>query len=81
MLMGTIDLERIVWPSDSTISGADMDILARKALWAVGLDYKHGTGHGVGTFLNVHEGPHGISKFSTEPLVEGHIVTDGKIIN
>jgi Xaa-Pro aminopeptidase len=57
VLMGTIDLERIVWPSDSTISGADMDILARKALWAVGLDYKHGTGHGVGTFLNVHEGP------------------------
>jgi len=34
-----------------------MDILARKALWAAGLDYKHGTGHGVGTFLNVHEGP------------------------
>lgn len=57
VLMGVIDLERIVWPSDTTISGSDMDILARKNLWAVGLDYKHGTGHGVGTFLNVHEGP------------------------
>ena len=51
--MGVIDLERVVWPSDTTISGADMDILARKALWEVGLDYKHGTGHGVGT-LSLH---------------------------
>ena len=57
VLMGVIELERIVWPSDISISGADMDILARKALWSAGLDYKHGTGHGVGTLLNVHEGP------------------------
>jgi Xaa-Pro aminopeptidase len=74
--MGTIDLERIVWPSDSTISGADMDILARKALWAVGLDYKHGTGHGVGTFLNVHEGPQGISRHNSTKIVEGMCVSD-----
>ena len=41
------------------------------------MDYGHGTGHGVGYFLNVHEGPHGISKFRTEPLVEGMIVSNG----
>ena len=55
--MGNLDLERIVWPANSNISGADMDTLARQHLWKKGLDYKHGTGHGVGTFLNVHEGP------------------------
>lgn len=42
----------------------------------MGLDYGHGTGHGVGYFLNVHEGPHGISKFRDEPLQAGMIVTD-----
>lgn len=41
--------------------GPTLDILARLPLWKVGLDYRHGTGHGVGIFLNVHEGPHGIS--------------------
>ncbi len=76
VLMGVIDLERIVWPSDSTISGADMDILARKALWEVGIDYKHGTGHGVGTFLNVHEGPQGISRANKTKLIEGMCVSD-----
>jgi len=53
-----------------------MDILARKALWEVGLDYKHGTGHGVGTFLNVHEGPQGISRANKTKLVEGMCVSD-----
>lgn len=43
------------------------------------MDYGHGTGHGVGHFLNVHEGPHGISKYRSEQLVEGMVVTDGKI--
>lgn len=38
-----------------------MDSFARQALWSVGLDYNHGTGHGVGAYLNVHEGPQGIS--------------------
>lgn len=41
--------------------GMFIDTLARKALWDVGLDYQHGTGHGIGHFLNVHEGPMGIS--------------------
>ena len=43
-------------------SGAEIDISARKYLKKIGLDYAHGTGHGVGYFLNVHEGPHSISK-------------------
>lgn len=57
VLLGTLDLERIVWPSNSSLSGADFDVLARKALWSVGKDYRHGTGHGVGSYLCVHEGP------------------------
>ena len=42
--------------------GVALDALARSALWAVGLDYLHGTGHGIGSYLSVHEGPQGISK-------------------
>jgi Xaa-Pro aminopeptidase len=42
--------------------GVHIDAFARSALWKDGLDYEHGTGHGVGSFLNVHEGPEGISK-------------------
>jgi Xaa-Pro aminopeptidase len=49
-------------------------VLARKALWRDGLNYLHGTGHGVGSFLNVHEGPHGFS--SSTPLQPGHILTN-----
>ncbi len=57
-------------------SGANMDVLARKFLWNEGLDYKHGTGHGVGFFLNVHEGPHNINKLSTVPFKPGMIVSN-----
>jgi Xaa-Pro aminopeptidase len=74
--MGNLDLERIVWPSDSTIAGGDMDILARKSLWEAGLDFKHGTGHGVGSYLNVHEGPVGVSRGYKTKFVEGHCVSD-----
>jgi len=45
-------------------------------LWRAGIDYKHGTGHGVGTYLNVHEGPQGISKFNDVELKEGMCVSD-----
>ena len=76
VLLGTLDLERIVWPSDSTIAGGDMDILARKNLWEAGLDYKHGTGHGVGTYLNVHEGPYGVGRGYKFKFVEGMCVSD-----
>lgn len=62
------------------LSGHLLDSFARSALWDSGLDYLHGTGHGVGSFLNVHEGPCGISykTFSDEPLEAGMIVTDGR---
>lgn len=62
MLLGVLDLERIIWPKDSTYHGGDFDILARKHLFEAGLDYKHGTGHGVGSLLCVHEGPYGVSR-------------------
>jgi len=58
VLKGHIALARAIFPE--TTLGSRLDSLARTALWAAGLDYNHGTGHGVGAFLNVHEGPHGI---------------------
>lgn len=57
VLLGNLDLERLVWPKSKGIAGGHMDILARRRLWEVELDYGHGTGHGVGSYLNVHEGP------------------------
>jgi len=58
VLKGNLALHSLKWP-DNTI-GIQIDAFARKALWDVGLNYAHGTGHGVGSFLAVHEGPHGI---------------------
>ncbi len=58
VLKGNIALERAVFPKRTT--GLALDALARQFLWARGRDYSHGTGHGVGSFLNVHEGPVGI---------------------
>ena len=58
-------------------SGSQLDILARGPLWEAGLDFDHGTGHGVGAYLNVHEGPHRISKMpSGEGLQPGMIVSN-----
>ena len=57
------------------ITGGDIDILARRHLWAVGKDYMHGTGHGVGYFQGVHEGPVGISKYNNIKFQDGMIVT------
>jgi Xaa-Pro aminopeptidase len=57
-------------------SGSQLDILARQFLWQNNLDYKHGTGHGVGYFLNVHEGPHAINKYNSTPLKEGMIISN-----
>jgi len=56
--------------------GVDLDGLARMALWKAGLDYDHGTGHGVGAFLGVHEGPQAISKAAMTPFVPGMIVSN-----
>ena len=56
--------------------GVDLDGMARMALWKAGLDYDHGTGHGVGSFLGVHEGPQGISKLAMTPFEPGMIVSN-----
>ncbi|HEX4418653.1 MAG TPA: aminopeptidase P family protein [Kofleriaceae bacterium] len=60
VLQGHLALGNARFPDDTT--GAQLDLLARQPLWADGVDYDHGTGHGVGCFLAVHEGPHGIAK-------------------
>ena len=57
-------------------SGLNIDLEARKYLKEIGLDYPHGTGHGVGYFLNVHEGPHAISKNNRIKFHEGMIVSN-----
>ncbi|KAM0952039.1 putative xaa-Pro aminopeptidase [Dioscorea sansibarensis] len=59
VLKGHIALDQAVFPENTP--GFVLDVLARSSLWKVGLDYRHGTGHGVGAALNVHEGPQGIS--------------------
>mmetsp|Transcript_17837 Transcript_17837/g.34869 ORF Transcript_17837/g.34869 Transcript_17837/m.34869 type:complete len:614 (+) Transcript_17837:244-2085(+) len=72
VLKGHIALSSVVFPCGTT--GHTLDILARTPLWTSGLDYRHGTGHGVGAFLNVHEGPHLISYYprdSDPPIKEG----------
>ncbi len=56
--------------------GQDLDPLARRALWAAGLDFDHGTGHGVGSYLSVHEGPQRISKLGTVALEPGMILSN-----
>lgn len=76
VLLGTLEVERLVWPADSAQAGMHMDVLARRNLWAVGLDFKHGTGHGVGHYLNVHEGPCGISRVNKTILKPGMCVSD-----
>ncbi len=60
VLKGHIALDRAVFPKGTV--GAQLDTLARQYLWAAGVDYAHGTGHGVGSFLSVHEGPQRIAK-------------------
>ncbi len=60
VLKGHMGLARARFPKGTT--GSQLDALARRALWEAGLDYDHGTGHGVGCYLGVHEGPHRISK-------------------
>ncbi|MBN3297236.1 XPP1 aminopeptidase, partial [Amia calva] len=76
VLKGHIAVSAAVFPNGTR--GHLLDSFARSALWESGLDYLHGTGHGVGCFLNVHEGPCGISykTFADEPLEAGMIVSD-----
>ncbi|XP_067393152.1 xaa-Pro aminopeptidase 1 isoform X1 [Emydura macquarii macquarii] len=76
VLKGHIAVSAAVFPNGT--KGHLLDSFARSALWDCGLDYLHGTGHGVGCFLNVHEGPCGISykTFADEPLEAGMILSD-----
>ncbi len=74
VLRGHIRLAMQIFPEGTT--GQMLDILARSPLWNEGLDYGHGTGHGVGAFLNVHEGPQSISVRGTAPLEPGMILSN-----
>ncbi len=76
VLKGHIALARALFPQGTR--GSQLDVLARRALWEAGLDYAHGTGHGVGSFLSVHEGPQRIATFGggDEPLKPGMIVSN-----
>ena len=78
VLKGHIELDSLIFPEGTT--GHRLDLVARMHLWKNGQDYKHGTGHGVGHFLNVHEGPHGIGsrENSNVKFVENMVVTNGK---
>lgn len=74
VLKGHIALARIKFPRGT--SGSQLDVLARSHLWNVGKNYDHGTGHGVGSFLSVHEGPCSISKNSHQALQVGMILSN-----
>ncbi len=75
VMKGHIALARAIFPVDTR--GAQLDVLARQYLWAEGLGYLHGTGHGVGHFLNVHEGPQSIRLNNTpEPLQVGMVTSN-----
>src|SRR5215472_1769276 len=74
VLKGHIAIARAIFPDGTT--GAQLDPLARQFLWRDGLDFDHGTGHGVGSYLSVHEGPARISKLGTAPLKRGMILSN-----
>lgn len=74
VLKGMIAISRARWPVGLT--GRDLDALARVALWQAGMDYDHGTGHGVGVYLSVHEGPQRLSRRSEVVLEPGMILSN-----
>ena len=74
VLQGMIAISRARFPRG--VAGGHLDALARYPLWLAGHDYDHGTGHGVGAFLSVHEGPQRLSRISTVPLAEGMILSN-----
>lgn len=76
VLKGHVRLARAVFPEGTT--GGQLDALAREALWEVGLDYDHGTGHGVGSYLGVHEGPQRISKMGGGPALQPGMVVSNE---
>ncbi len=74
VLKGHLAISRVVFVKGT--SGAQLDALARLPLWQAGLDFDHGTGHGVGSYLSVHEGPQRLSKLGTTPLEPGMILSN-----
>src|SRR5438270_3488259 len=74
VLRGHIAIARAVFPDGTT--GAQIDTLARQFLWQAGIDFEHGTGHGVGSYLSVHEGPARISKLGITALRRGMILSN-----
>ncbi|RDJ27110.1 aminopeptidase P family protein [Bosea caraganae] len=74
VLKGHVAISRAVFVKGT--SGAQLDALARLPLWQAGLDFDHGTGHGVGSYLSVHEGPQRLSKLGTTPLEPGMILSN-----
>jgi Xaa-Pro aminopeptidase len=74
VLRGHIAIARAVFPEGTT--GAQLDTLARLPLWRAGLDFDHGTGHGVGSYLSVHEGPARISKLGSIALQRGMVLSN-----
>ncbi len=74
VLKGMIAISLARWPKG--VAGAHLDALARIALWQQGLDFDHGTGHGVGAHLDVHEGPQNLSRRGTVPLEPGMILSN-----
>ena len=74
VLKGMIGLSMLRFPAGTR--GADIDVVARLGLWKAGVDYAHGTGHGVGSYLSVHEGPQRIAKTGVERLLAGMILSN-----
>jgi Xaa-Pro aminopeptidase len=74
VLKGMISLTRMRFPKGTC--GSQLDVMARNALWLAGLDFDHGTGHGVGSYLSVHEGPARINKTDRTPLEPGMILSN-----
>ncbi|TGD42418.1 aminopeptidase P family protein [Pseudotabrizicola sediminis] len=74
VLQGMIAISRVRFPKG--LAGRDLDPLARYPLWVAGFDFDHGTGHGVGAFLSVHEGPQRLSRVSEVPLEPGMILSN-----
>lgn len=74
VLKGMIAISRLKFPNG--ISGSDLDAFARAALWSAGQDFNHGTGHGVGHYLSVHEGPQRLSRISKVPFEKGMFLSN-----
>lgn len=74
VLKGMIAISRLRWPKG--LAGRDLEAIGRVALWEAGVDFDHGLGHGVGSYLSVHEGPQRLSRLSSVPLEPGMILSN-----